>query len=178
MPLFEHAPLKRHPSLQPLSRDHYQGLVQAQHLMKAANGNAQDRRKAVADFLDVWSRLIEPHFDDEEGLLVGLVHDAHRRRLLEGHRRLRELAAEGREHRRQVDPGAAWVRDLGETLNAHIRWEERELFTTLELDPARLGGLLPKATQIEASRRRGRSEPPGSSGGIQPPTAKRDEDTP
>lgn len=157
MPPFRHSPLKRHPSLQPLSRDHYQGLVQAQHLIKAADGNAIERRKVLAEFLDAWEREIEPHFNDEERLLAGLAGDSEREQLMAEHRRLRGMAAEAREHRRLVDPGAEWVRDLGQTLHAHIRWEERELFTSIESSvPDQLDDLRTEADRIEAARPRNR----------------------
>jgi len=179
MPPFEHPPIKRHPSLQPFSRDHYQALVQARHLMKAADGNAQDRRKALAEFLDVWEHQIQPHFDDEERLLADLSHDALRLQLLQEHRRLRDMAAEAREHRRRVDPAAAWVRMLGETLNAHVRWEERELFATLESSaPAQLDRLQPQAARIEASRPRGRNSRSRSNDAGRPTSPRQGEDAP
>ncbi|MCC6681457.1 MAG: hemerythrin domain-containing protein [Phycisphaeraceae bacterium] len=163
MPKFMHEPLKRHQALQPFSRDHYQGLVQSQHLIKAADSDAIERRKALAEFLDVWEREIEPHFQDEEQLLADLVGNAKRAQLLQEHRRLREFADEARARRRQIDPQAQWMRNLGQSLHAHIRWEERELFTSLESDAkAKLDTLRPEASRIEAfrprSRNRGRME--------------------
>lgn len=141
---YDHPPLKRHHTLRLFSRDHYRGLVQAQHLIKAAAGNAMDRRKALAEFLDAWGCEIEPHFDDEERLLADLADDDNRRRLVD-------------EHRRRVDPGAAWVRNLGEMLNAHIRWEERELFPAIEsTSGGELDRLGPQADQLEATRPRSR----------------------
>ena len=155
---FKHSPLKRHHALQPFSRDHYQGLVQAQHLIKSADGDAAARRKALAEFLDAWEREIEPHFRDEERLLTELAGEADRQRLLEEHSRLRGLAAEAREQRRKVDPDAAWVRGLGESLSAHIRWEERELFVAIEsaADQGQLAELDGLTQQIESNRCRPR----------------------
>lgn len=153
MPEFRHAPMKRHHTQQPLSRDHYQGLVQSQHLIRAAVSDVAGRRKALTEFLDAWEREIEPHFQDEEQLLADLASPAEREQLLEEHRRLRGLADEARSRRKQVDPGAEWMPDLGQTLHAHIRWEERELFTSIETGAAdQLDDLRSRADHIEAAR--------------------------
>ncbi len=158
---FTTPPIKRHPALQPLSRDHYVGLVQAQHLIKAAAGSDVDRRAAVADFIDAWDGEISVHFDDEERLLVPLADDAHAQRLRDEHDRLRSVAEEARERRRQVDPGADWVREAGTLLNEHIRWEEREMFPAIEAAaPEALRDMEPETSRIEASRPRNRSKKP------------------
>lgn len=157
MTKFKTPPLKRHPALQPLSRDHYVGLVQARHLSQAADGSDVDRRAAVAAFLDAWDSEIAEHFNDEERLLGPLADEAGRDRLHEEHRSIRELVTLAREKRRQVDPGAQWVRLLGETLAAHIRWEERELFPAMEAAvTGELDALQPEADRIEVSRSRSR----------------------
>ncbi|MBZ0173395.1 MAG: hypothetical protein K8E66_13510, partial [Phycisphaerales bacterium] len=85
MPSFEHAPLKRHEGLAPLSRDHYLGLVQARRLIQSADEDDVARRKAVAEFIDAWDRDIVTHFRDEERLLTGLMDDADQRRLFDEH---------------------------------------------------------------------------------------------
>lgn len=151
-------PLKRHPALQPLSRDHYVGLVQAQHLIKAAHGSDIDRRTAIREFVDAWHGDIVVHFDDEERLLPDLLDEAAKKQLLEEHGRLRALAAEADERRRQVDPGAEWVRELGRLLNDHIRWEERELFSSVQQQASdeQLAALEEQTQVIEQERNRGR----------------------
>lgn len=156
-----HPPLKRHPSLQPFSRDHYGGLVQAQHLLKASEAGPEERRGALAAFLDAWNAEIAEHFDDEERLLADLMSEEQRVRLNREHAALRKLAEEARGHRRQVDPGAAWVRTLGQTLNDHIRWEERELFPAIEstADDAQLGRLKQETDAFEATRPRAKCQP-------------------
>ena len=123
MARFEHAPIERHEALAPLSRDHYVGLVQAQHLKKSADADDVARRKAIAEFIDAWDHEIAPHFADEERLLVDLASEADRQRLLEEHQRLRELAGQARELRHQTDPAADLVRQVREKLEEHIRWE-------------------------------------------------------
>src|SRR5690606_35682769 len=127
-----HPPLQRHPSLQPLSRDHYLGLVHARRMVRAADADDIERRGALAAFLDAWDIEIAAHFDDEERLLAPLAPPAGRERLLREHRELRDLVDEARLRRREIDPGADWLADLGQRLNDHIRWEERELFTAIQ----------------------------------------------
>lgn len=157
---FQTPPLKRHPALQPLSRDHYVGLVQGRHLMKAADGNAVARRAAVAAFIDAWDTEIAEHFDDEERLLGPLADEVGRTRMHREHDQIRALVENARQRRRKIDPGEAWIRTLGQTLTDHIRWEERELFPAIESAAAeQLVALQPEADRIEASRHRGRGKP-------------------
>lgn len=151
-----HPPLKRHPALQPFSRDHYVGLVQAQHLLKAADGTDANRRRAVKEFLDAWKTDVVVHLDEEERLLPELLDEPAAQRLMREHEHLRRLAVEANERRRQINPGAEWVRHLGQTLNDHIRWEERELFTVIqqEAEEAELEALARQTRVMEQGRRR------------------------
>lgn len=156
-----HPPLKRHPALQPLSRDHYVGLVQAQHLLKAAGGDAPARRAAGLDFAKAWREEISVHFADEERLLPGLIADVEdRTRLFDEHARLRTLAG-------QVEGGAAGepdpdlLRALGTLLHDHIRWEERQLFPAIEAaaNAEQLTHLEEETHAIETSRPRSACRP-------------------
>lgn len=153
---FEHMPIERDEALAPFSRDHYTGLVQAQHLKKAAETDAVARRKAIAEFLDAWDTEIAEHFADEERLLLELVSNADRRRLLDEHQRLTSMAKRARALRRQADPDAAVVREIGQSLDQHIRWEERELFFRLQeqLSKEQLAELGHQTELIERSRAR------------------------
>ncbi len=150
------APLKRHESLIPFSRDHYVGLVQAQHLIKSQGSDAAARRAAVADFLDVWAVEIEPHFQDEERLLAALMAAGDRVQFEEEHARLRALALEARHKRQQIDPESEWVKTLGQLLNDHIRWEERHLFPAIEKSASeeQLKALGEETRKFEAGRPR------------------------
>jgi len=157
MPTFLTPPLKRHPALQPFSRDHYVGLVQARHLVEAAGGDDSDRRAAVAAFLDAWDTEIAQHFDYEERLLIPLAPKAGRSQLRREHRRIRALVSEARKRRKQIDPGDKWVRTLGQLLNDHIRWEEREFYPAIEsAATGNLDALRQEFQRLETSRPRGR----------------------
>lgn len=156
MARFKHSPIERHEALAPFSRDHYTGLVQAQHLKKAAESGAVARRKAIAEFVDAWDSEIAEHFADEERLLLELASDADRQRLLKEHQQLTDLADQVRGLRRQTDPDAAVVRQIGQALDEHIRWEERELFVRLQdqLSDEQLAELGHQTEPIEQSRPR------------------------
>ncbi len=149
-------PLKRHAALQPLSRDHYVGLVQAQTLLRSAEGGAEDRRSAVAGFVSAWAEEIEPHFHDEERLLPPLMTVDERERLEKEHAALRALAVRAKAWAAEGDPGAAGVRQLGQMLDDHIRWEERELFMSIQQRTAdqTLDALRDALQQIEKTRPR------------------------
>lgn len=153
---FKHAPLPRHPALAPLSRDHYLGLVQAQHLLKASAQNSVARRKAVAEFLDAWQQEIKPHFDAEERLLSDCLDAGDRRMLLDEHAAIVELAARFPALRKQVEPAADRLAQLGNMLEKHIRWEERVLFPRLQkqLKPEQLEILGQQTAALETRRPR------------------------
>ena len=152
---YRHPPLKRHASLQPLSRDHYVGLVQAQHLQRAADGHAGQRRAALADFCSAWETDIAGHFADEETLLPPLMEPEARDRLVREHALLRALAAEPRARLAWADPASDWMRRLSETLRDHIRWEERLAFPAIEqADPVMLKILEEQTQIIERTRPR------------------------
>lgn len=155
MTAMQNPPLKRDISLQPFSRDHYVGLVQAQRLVRAASRDQLARRQALETFQAAWRDEIAAHFDDEERLLLELIpRPADRQRLLEEHARLRAMAGEVAAHLDGHDP--AWVRTLGELLNDHIRWEERALFVSIEnaASTQQLSCLASETAAVEAARPR------------------------
>ena len=82
---FKHDAIVRHEALIPFSRDHYVGLVQARHLIQAANADAGARRKALTDFVNAWDADIAEHFYDEERLLMQLMGTDDQQRLFDEH---------------------------------------------------------------------------------------------
>jgi len=150
-------PLHRHPALQPFSRDHYEGLVTARHLVKQAR--LEDLRRFVSN----WRKVIAEHFDDEERLLIDLIADAADvQRLRAEHAQLRQLAAEAQRRLASRDAAEQWLREVGQTLNDHIRWEERHLFERIQRDAteAQLAALAERTERIEQSRPRDACAPP------------------
>lgn len=147
-------PLKRHTTLQPLSREHMGGLIQARSLRQAADRERAERLLAIAGFLDAWRSEIRAHLDDEERLLLPLVNSpALRERLLDEHGTLRRLAEECERDPEAVASVAERVRRIGVLLHDHIRWEEREFFEAVQRDhPEALAGLASEAAVIEERR--------------------------
>jgi hemerythrin-like domain-containing protein len=152
------APLKRHASLIPLSRDHYGGLVQARRLRLAAERNAAERLTALRELLDEWNTQMASHFEDEERLLLPLLKESRlTKRLLRDHSDIRQAISRAtRWCRVQSPPEPSWMRDLAQLLHDHIRWEERELFPAVEqiASPDQLRELTAETTRIEQSRPR------------------------
>ncbi len=164
MPEHENAPIARHAALQPLSRDHYQGLVCAQALIRSADDEAEARQDAVRRLLEAWDAEIADHFADEERLLDGLIAVASQKRLETEHTYLRELIQQAAAVPPQSDPGVELVRHLGEALRDHIRWEERELFNEAERSatPRQLETISDETSRIEASRPRAQCHRPNA----------------
>ena len=147
-------PLKRHATLQPLSREHMGGLIQARSLRRAADLDRASRVRAIAGFLDAWRSEIGAHFDDEERMLLPLVRSPTlRSRLLQEHADLRRLAERCEHEPETAASDAEVVRQLGVKLHDHIRWEEREFFETVQRDhPEELAALASEAAFIESHR--------------------------
>jgi hypothetical protein len=146
--------LKRHPALQPFSRDHLIGLFHAQRLIKLEN-NANELKLAevIQAFASAWEREIKVHFADEDRLFASLpVAQDSLGRLDKEHVELRALIL-------QVIDGPfspTVAARAGRLLDAHIRWEEHELFPEIEttLTPEQLEDLAKETTIIENSRHR------------------------
>jgi quercetin dioxygenase-like cupin family protein len=130
--------MKRHPALQPLSRDHNAGLIEARRLRQAADDDPAVLLEAARSFARFFAADAIDHFREEEELAFplllrdgegapGPLVDA----LLE-HQRLYALVRrlEAGIERDAVDPELA--RELGALLDAHIRLEERVLFPLIE----------------------------------------------
>ena len=132
--------MKRSQELTPLSHDHHHGLFAAMKLKRATDETAGDAREG---FLAYWHSQGRRHFAIEERLLLpALPADvpdcaAAGTRIRLDHEELRRRAAEATPE--AVDA----LRELGELINAHVRFEEREVFPLVEarLSAAELGEL-------------------------------------
>ncbi|HVL39651.1 MAG TPA: hypothetical protein VM328_09710 [Fimbriimonadaceae bacterium] len=114
--------MKRHPSLEPFSRDHNTGLILARRLQQ------HPTEGSLNEFLHAWQVEIEDHFDEEERLLGPLISESMRAQLLDEHRLIRDVAS----RLKAGEPAQEDVCRLGEALENHIRWEERVLFPEIE----------------------------------------------
>jgi len=118
--------VKRVPELRDLSDDHHTGLVLARRCRQAGRGgDGPSPEEAWQEVLDAFAGHLEPHFGiEEEHLLPALEaigEAALASRIREDHEALRALRA-------SQPPDASVVARFGELLEAHIRFEEREVF--------------------------------------------------
>ena len=121
--------MKRSRELTPLSHDHHQALFVAMKLKRAED------ESAAAAFLDFFDSHGNLHFRIEEEILLPawIEHDTgadseQAARVLREHLEIRGRA-------RLMRAGAAsleQVRELGDLLERHVRFEERELFPAIE----------------------------------------------
>lgn len=119
--------MKRHQQLQDLSREHHGALQLALHAKRAAlSGDALRIAASAAACVDAFATELDPHFVVEEnGLLPALAAQGEGtlvQRTLAEHAELRQLIA------KLANPDAATLQRFSELLNAHVRFEERELF--------------------------------------------------
>ena len=121
--------MKRSQALISLSREHHAALALARRAVAASRDVSLMRELAVA-LPELFARELKPRFRIEEQLLLPPLRNAgeHARaaRILEEHRQLRALAhATGR-----GDPAS--LESFGLLLEAHVWFEERELFPLAE----------------------------------------------
>lgn len=122
--------MKRSAALAPLSRDHQHGLYAALRLRRTVPATLADD---VAQFERFFSEEGSRHFEIEEALVLPALPDDDPEwgpgvaRVLSDHAAIRAAAAELRS-----DATTEAAEALGQRLNDHIRFEERELFAILE----------------------------------------------
>lgn len=122
--------MKRDESLRSLSRDHHKALFVAMRLRRS-----DDAVAAAAEFGEFFESKGQRHFEIEEQVLLplwarlGSADGAAAARLAAEHLSIRTRALELAE-----EPTLEAVHALGEELDAHVRFEERELFPAIEAD--------------------------------------------
>lgn len=131
--------MKRHPSLVTLSFHHQHVLVQARQLIKASTTDSSQRRSVAEKFLTLWREKGIEHFRQEEEILLptyarfGDSQQAQVLELLRQHTEIRSMVDSVSEAMNtDQGPEANLLRKLGETLDAHVRLEEHEVFPLVE----------------------------------------------
>jgi iron-sulfur cluster repair protein YtfE (RIC family) len=130
--------MKRDPALIPLTHDHHHALAQARRLRTAATGDSATRRDGAAAFLDFFDTETISHFREEEELLFPLLVEVSEAvpdllaRVLVEHVQIHCLVRRLRRDFENDGLGAAGMIEVGERLEAHIRFEERQLFPLIE----------------------------------------------
>ncbi len=121
-----HTPIKRHSALQEVSRDHHHGLLLCWKIRTGLSKNIQPERiKTYVDWF--YETYLVPHFIMEETYIFPILGKDHPwiKKVLAEHRRLNRLFSTS-----TVD-----IKTLGqieETLEQHIRFEERQLFNHVQ----------------------------------------------
>ncbi len=123
-------PLKRHPALVPLSKDHHFGLLLCWKIRTGMRrGIAPERMTRYACYF--FDHFLFTHFYEEEKLVFSLLkkEDEKRKEAERQHRRLKRLRQklEALPARQAITLGL-----IEEELEAHIRFEERDLFPYLQ----------------------------------------------
>lgn len=119
--------MKRSPALIALSREHHTALVLAK---RAQRGTPADPQALMTQLVAVFDRDMEPHFLTEENDLLPALRDCGQHDLVD------RTLAEHRSLRNEVDRLRAGdteaIAAFGKLLEAHVRFEERELFAVAE----------------------------------------------
>ncbi len=118
-------PLKRHEGLQPLSREHHQGLIVALNVDKGIKKKVEFSR--IAKYINVnFVELLEPHFRFEETEVFTFLPkvNEYRKQAELQHSEIRKVV----EELKTLDD-CSFFADL---LRKHIRFEERELFELIQ----------------------------------------------
>ena len=124
--------MQRHPALQPLSRDHHDVLVVARTLNKSVQDQAT-QRSALRSFVTLWNDELRSHLELEERWLTPHLSDDLRRRMTSDHTRIREMSADVVNLvSSDLEPPTEFVAELADVLRNHVRWEEREVFESLQ----------------------------------------------
>ena len=122
--------MKRSTCLAQLSREHHAALVLAKRAQRIDTDDIEAARDFMIGAVASFERELEPHFRVEErGLLPQLAKTGETDRVgrtLAEHEELRGLA------KRLAAHDAASLRRFGAALEAHVRFEERELFALAE----------------------------------------------
>ncbi|RIL07039.1 MAG: hemerythrin domain-containing protein [Proteobacteria bacterium] len=133
--------MKRVAGLRDLSDDHHTALVLARRCRQAAQGgDAAALGAAWSAVRDAFARELEPHFAIEERHLLPALEAIGEAALAE---RIRADHAALRAQVGEPAPRGGHVEAFGRLLDAHVRFEEREVFEPVQhrLAPAALAAI-------------------------------------
>ena len=126
----ERKPIKRRAELIQLSKDHHLSLLFCWKIRQGLKMNiSPDRIKPYVKYF--WQHHMQPHFLEEEEFLFVLVNDKKIEKALQEHKQISDLI------QKTMIPDQKGVLTLllhlTDVVEAHVRYEERELFPYLEL---------------------------------------------
>ncbi len=139
--------MKRSEALEELSRDHHVALGHSLRLRRCTTTNLAE---VVAAFLAFLTGPGREHFEQEEEILAPEVPSSALHlvtRMSDEHAEIMRLGG-----MLGAEPDVDRARGLGSLLNAHVRFEERELFPVVErsLSPARLREIAARLSRARA----------------------------
>lgn len=123
-------PVKRSPYIVKLSRDHHAGLLFSWKIRQRKKFSVDNER--VKKYVAYFSKEhLAPHFNEEEAILFAPVStDELVQRALRDHRNIQRLSSEIEEA--SGNALDALLDQIANTVDDHIRFEERTLFPHLE----------------------------------------------
>lgn len=119
-------PIKRHESLQPLSREHHHGLLLCWKIRQGLQKEiALERIKAYVDWF--WDIHLKFHFEVEEKYIFSILPNKHPmvQQALDEHLQIKDLILNQNNTQQNL-------KKLEKVLNDHIRFEERVLFNEIQ----------------------------------------------
>lgn len=121
----ETKPIKRSQQLAPLSREHHDALVFLSRIKQGLKNDADST--IICDYIHwFWNNNLKDHFEHEEELLLPHLpaDDQLAIQLKNEHQTIRSLVSK--------ELNKDQILQFADLLNAHIRFEERELFPHVE----------------------------------------------
>jgi iron-sulfur cluster repair protein YtfE (RIC family) len=116
--------MKRHESIVPLSRDHHTGLLFCWKIRQGLKKQIPPAR--IQPYVQYfWDNHLKQHFEEEENILFAALKDS----------KCQQAVAEHKEIRKLIDANtntADSLNALADSIDNHIRFEERVLFPHIE----------------------------------------------
>ncbi|MEX2587110.1 MAG: hemerythrin domain-containing protein [Actinomycetota bacterium] len=128
---------KRHAALMPLTHDHHHALAQCRRLSKAVDSERSVRTEKADGFLNFYLGRAIHHFREEEELFFPPAaarpetRDLVTRAVME-HLQIHGLVADLKQQLAGGDVEPVLLQEIADTLRAHVRFEENELFPLME----------------------------------------------
>ena len=121
-------PIKRSQQLTPLSKDHHDGLLFAWKIKQGLKNGADT--KVVAEYVQwFWNNHLQEHFNEEEQILAPHLPPENEllQQMLDEHQEIEAMIRIN-----ENIPDESLLAKLAQSIDDHIRFEERQLFSYAE----------------------------------------------
>lgn len=125
-------PIKRHPAIAELSRDHHTGLLLVWKIREGIKKSIEPER--IKQYvIHSFDSELQPHFIEEEDLLFGKIAKENKLRIEaeNDHNAICEMAGDMKHNSLSAYES---LQTFADRLEKHIRFEERELFNFIQED--------------------------------------------